>query len=81
MKGDGGAPSPQPSSTAFCCTLSQYAAHLDVVPFLTIASAGVIVDAKDDSAASFYKKYSFIELSKVERSLFLPMKTIERFFR
>jgi predicted GNAT family N-acyltransferase len=46
-----------------------------------IASAGVVVDAKDESAASFYKKYGFIELPTVQRRLFLPMKTIEMFFR
>lgn len=46
-----------------------------------VASAGVIVDAKDDSAASFYTKYGFLDLPKVERRLFLPMGTIEQLFR
>jgi predicted GNAT family N-acyltransferase len=46
-----------------------------------IASAGVIVDAKDDSAVSFYTKYGFLDLPKVERRLFLPMGTIEQLFR
>ena len=45
-----------------------------------VASAGVIVDAKDDSAVSFYKKYGFLELPTVKRRLFLPMGTIERLF-
>lgn len=45
-----------------------------------VASAGVIVDAKDDSAISFYKKYGFLELPKVEHRLFLPMGTIEQLF-
>jgi len=44
-------------------------------------STGVIVDAKDDSAVSFYRKYGFLDLPKVERRLFLPMGTIERLFR
>jgi len=46
-----------------------------------VASAGVIVDAKDDSAVSFYTKYGFLDLPKVERRLFLPMGTIEQLFR
>lgn len=41
-----------------------------------IASAGVIVDAIDDSAIAFYKKFGFIQLPKIERRLFLPMGTI-----
>jgi ribosomal protein S18 acetylase RimI-like enzyme len=46
-----------------------------------VASAGVIVDAKDDSATSFYRKYGFLELPKIEKRLFLPMGTIEQLFR
>lgn len=46
-----------------------------------VASAGVIVDAKDDSALGFYRKYGFIELPKIEKRLFLPMGTVERMFR
>ena len=45
-----------------------------------VASAVVIVDAKDDSAAAFYKKYGFIELPKTPKRLFLPMATIEKLF-
>ena len=45
-----------------------------------VASAAVIVDAKDDSAVSFYKKYGFLELPEIERRLFLPMGTIEQLF-
>jgi hypothetical protein len=44
------------------------------------ASAGVVVDAKDEDAAKFYRKYQFIDLPKVERRLFLPMRTIEPLF-
>jgi hypothetical protein len=43
-----------------------------------VASDVVIVDAKDDSAAAFYKKYGFIELPKTPKRLFLPMATIEK---
>jgi ribosomal protein S18 acetylase RimI-like enzyme len=42
-----------------------------------LASAAVVVDAKDDAAVAFYKKYGFLELPKVEKRLFLPMDTIE----
>jgi len=46
-----------------------------------IASAGVIEDAKDESAAGFYRGYGFIELPKIEKRLFLPMGTVEQLFR
>ena len=45
------------------------------------ASAGVIVDAKDESAVSFYRKYGFLDLPKVERRLFSPMGTVAQLFR
>ena len=45
-----------------------------------VASAAVIVDARDDSAAAFYKKYGFIELPKTPKRLFRPMATIEKLF-
>ena len=43
-----------------------------------LASFAVIVDAKDDSAMAFYKKYGFLELPKVANRLFLPMGMIEK---
>ena len=46
-----------------------------------LASAGVVVDAKDAAALTFYKKYGFLELPKVERRLLLPMGTVEQLFR
>lgn len=45
-----------------------------------LASAGVVVDAKDNAAVAFYKKYGFLELPKVAKRLFLPMGTIEELF-
>lgn len=45
-----------------------------------VASAAVIVDAKDDGGAAFYQKYGFIELPKTPKRLFLPMVTIEKLF-
>jgi ribosomal protein S18 acetylase RimI-like enzyme len=46
-----------------------------------IASAAVIVDAKDDRAMSFYRKYGFLELSRIPGRLFLPMATVEQLFQ
>jgi predicted GNAT family N-acyltransferase len=45
-----------------------------------VASWAVFVDAIDDEAASFYRKYGFIELPETPLKLFLPMKTIESLF-
>lgn len=44
------------------------------------ASAAVMVDAKDAEALSFYRKYGFIELPRIERRLVLSMGTIEALF-
>jgi hypothetical protein len=41
-----------------------------------VASALVVVDAKDDGAAAFYQKHGFISFGGSARKLFLPMKTI-----
>lgn len=46
-----------------------------------IASASVIVDAKDEFAAGFYRRYGFVELPKNEKRFFLPMGTVEQLFR
>ena len=45
-----------------------------------VASAAMVVDAKDDTAVAFYRKYGFLELPKVAKRLFLPMGTIEELF-
>jgi ribosomal protein S18 acetylase RimI-like enzyme len=45
-----------------------------------VASTGVVVDAKDDSAASFYRKYGFLDLPKIEGRLFMAMGTVETLF-
>ena len=42
-----------------------------------IASAMVVVDAKDESARRFYQRYGFLRLADSPRRLFIPMKTIE----
>jgi ribosomal protein S18 acetylase RimI-like enzyme len=45
-----------------------------------IASAAVIVDAIDESAVSFYRRYGFLEPPGIGRKLFLPMGTIQQIF-
>lgn len=45
-----------------------------------VASAGVIAEAQDESAVSFYRKYGFLNLPKVGR-LFFPMGTVAQLFR
>lgn len=46
-----------------------------------VASAAVIVDAKDETAKRFYEHFEFMPLPDTPRRLFLPMKTIENLFR
>lgn len=49
---------------------------------LTVSSqidiVAVIVDAKNNKAASFYKHYGFVELPENNRRLFLPLSTIKQ---
>lgn len=45
-----------------------------------MASVAVIVDAKDDSAAAFYRRYGFIPFADEPRRLFLPTGTVEQLF-
>ena len=43
-----------------------------------VASWAVVVDAKDENAIVFYKKYGFMEIPAVPYRLFLPMETIAK---
>jgi predicted GNAT family N-acyltransferase len=61
-------------------TLLMDALHRSLQLSRQVASSGVLVDAKDDAAHAFYKKYGFIELPKIDKRLFLPMATIENLF-
>ena len=45
-----------------------------------IASMAVVVDAKDENAKIFYRRYGFMEFPDYANRLFLPMETIERMF-
>lgn len=44
----------------------------------TLAVHALVVDAKDEAAAAFYRKYGFIPFPGDARRLFLPMATIRR---
>ena len=57
------------------------ALHRSLLLSKQIASAAVVVDAKDDRAMSFYRKYGFLELPSIPGRLFLPMATVERLFQ
>ena len=45
-----------------------------------VASAVVVVDAKDENARGFYLRHDFIPLPAQPNRLFYPMKTIEKLF-
>ena len=45
-----------------------------------VASAAVIVDAKDENAQKFYLGFGFLPFPDSPKRLFLPMGTIERLF-
>lgn len=45
-----------------------------------IASMALVVDAKDDPAKAFCRKYGFLELPDHPNRLFLPMKTVAPMF-
>ncbi len=45
-----------------------------------IASAGVVVDAKDEQAAAFYRRYGFSSLRGMESRLILHMKDVQQMF-
>lgn len=41
-----------------------------------VAAMAVVVDAKDDTAAAFYRHFGFLPLQTEPRRLYLPMKTV-----
>lgn len=45
-----------------------------------IGGIAVIVEAKNENAISFYKKYGFIQLPEQPLNMFLPMKIIKNLF-
>jgi hypothetical protein len=44
----------------------------------TLAVHAMIVDARDDVAAAFYRKYGFIPFADNVRQLMLPMATLRQ---
>lgn len=46
-----------------------------------VASAAVVVDAKDESAKRFHEHFEFVSLPGIPNRLFLPMQTIGDLFR
>lgn len=46
----------------------------------TIGSSAVVVEAKNNEALRFYKRYGFIPFCEKPDTLFLPMKTIAQLF-
>lgn len=47
---------------------------------IEVASAALVVDAKDERARSFYLRYGFLQLPTQPNRLLLPMKTIAQLF-
>ena len=45
-----------------------------------IASAAVVVDARDGNAQRFYTEFGFPAFPETRNRLFIPMKTIEKLF-
>lgn len=56
------------------------ALHRSLEAAAGIAAMAVVVDAKDESAASFYRHFSFASLQKKPARLFLPMKSVALLF-
>ena len=45
-----------------------------------IASVAVVVDAIDENARAFYRRYGFIDVPNRQNRLFIPMKTVAQLF-
>lgn len=57
------------------------ALHRSAQQAVEIASTAVVVDAIDETAATFYKKYHFLPLPEKPHTLFLEMATIQKLFQ
>ncbi len=57
------------------------ALHRSLQHAAEISAMAVVVDAKDDAAAAFYRHFSFVPLQAHARRLYLPMKTVESLFK
>jgi predicted GNAT family N-acyltransferase len=56
------------------------ALHRSAIHAAEIAAMAVVVDAKDEKAADFYRRFDFRPLQKTPKRLYLPMKTVEALF-
>lgn len=54
------------------------ALHRVLLASQTLAVHAMIVDARDDAAAAFYRKYGFIPFADDARQLLLPMATLRQ---
>lgn len=54
------------------------ALHRVLLASHTLAVHAMIVDARDDAAAAFYRKYGFIPFADDARQLLLPMATLHQ---
>lgn len=54
------------------------ALHRVLLASQTLAVHAMIVDARDEAAAAFYRKYGFIPFAGNERRLLLPMATLRQ---
>jgi predicted GNAT family N-acyltransferase len=53
------------------------ALHRSLIHSAEIAAMAVVVEAKDEAAASFYQHFDFQPLQASARRLYLPMKTVQ----
>jgi ribosomal protein S18 acetylase RimI-like enzyme len=56
------------------------ALHRSLEQSMHVASAALIVDAKDEAAKRFYEHFDFLPLPDTPNRLFLPMRTIAKLF-
>lgn len=54
------------------------ALHRVLLASQTLAVHAMVVDARDDAAAGFYRKYGFIPFADNEHQLLLPMATLRQ---
>jgi GNAT superfamily N-acetyltransferase len=57
------------------------ALHRSWIQSTKVAATAIVVDALDENAVRFYRRFDFIALPATPRRLFLPMKTVAALFR
>lgn len=53
------------------------ALHRSLTHAAEIAAMAVVVDAKNDAAVSFYRRFDFLPMQRSARRMYLPMKTVD----